>query len=172
MTLYLQADQISAAVRKLYAKNGYVVLSQVRNGTGYARPDRTADMLVVSTWPSRGLHAEGIEIKSSRSDLMRELSKPEKADEIARYCQHWWLAVPEGLITADMIVPETWGVITVNEKLNAKHSRPVGAAVKLIAELRGRPVDQIAAAKQALSAGISAIDAALRVMDAPLSRTA
>lgn len=118
--LFLTADQIDKAVRGMYAKNGYVVLSQVRNGTGYARPARTADMLVVSTWPSRGMFAEGIEIKRDRGDLRRELADPAKADDIAKYCQSWWIAVPDGLITADMLIPDTWGVITVDDKLKAR----------------------------------------------------
>lgn len=118
--LYLTADQIDKAVRAMYSKNGYVVLSQVRNGTGYARAPRTADMLVISTWPSRGMLAEGIEIKRDRGDLRRELADPAKADDIAKYCQSWWIAVPEGLITEDMLIPDAWGIITVDDKLKAK----------------------------------------------------
>jgi hypothetical protein len=117
--MYLKAGQIYAAVRALYAKNGYTVLSEVRNGTGFSKAVRTADMLAISTWPSRGLYCEGFEIKSSRSDLARELATPEKADEIAKYCLYWWLAVPEGLVSEGMLVPPAWGVIEVNDKLKA-----------------------------------------------------
>jgi hypothetical protein len=246
--IFLKSNQIEQAVREMYRKNGCIVLSQVRNGTGFERRARTADMLVVSTWPSRGLYCEGIEIKSSRSDLMRELEKPQKADEIARYCRYWHVAVPEGL-TEGVRVPPLWGIISVNEKLKAKELRPakvlepqpmdallvcsilrnfaenfvplaevqpkiaeaaeearksaksssdyrrvelegiltnfkstsgidllerswnagqIGAAVKLIMNLRGKPVEEIARAQDALRTGLAAIDAALKFMDTPL----
>jgi hypothetical protein len=120
---YTRANEIEAAVRKFYEKNGNVVLSQVRNGTGYSRAVRTADMLIVSTWPSRGLFLEGVEIKVSRSDLQSELANPEKADEIAKYCKWWWLAVPDDLITPEMMIPETWGILTVDDKGKASIAR-------------------------------------------------
>lgn len=125
--IFLKADQIDAAVRELYSKNGLTVLSQVRNGTGYERRTvRTADMLMVSTWPSRGLYCEGVEIKVSRGDLQRELENPAKADDIAKFCTRWWLAVPEGL-TEGCMVPPTWGVIEVDGKLKAKVAKQAGA---------------------------------------------
>lgn len=85
------ASEIESAVRKLYEGNGYVVLRQVRNGTGYERKARTADILVASTWPSRGLHLEGVEVKVGRGDIRKELAAPEKAESIARFCKYWWL---------------------------------------------------------------------------------
>ena len=47
------------------------------------RQVRTADMMAISTWPSRGLYAVGIEIKVNSSDLAKELASPSKADDIA-----------------------------------------------------------------------------------------
>lgn len=109
--IYLNANQVVAAVRELYAKNGNVVLTEVRNGTGFSKRTRTADVVVASTWPSRGLYLDGFEVKVNRGDLRRELADPEKAEAIAQYCLHWYLAVPQGLIAEDMIVPENWGVV-------------------------------------------------------------
>jgi hypothetical protein len=103
----------------MFSGSGYVILSQVRNGTGFSKSPRTADMLAVSTWPSRGLHAEGIEIKVSRGDLQRELKQPEKADDIAKHCKYWWLAVPQDL-DAGALIPPAWGVISVDAKLKGK----------------------------------------------------
>jgi hypothetical protein len=120
---YTRAGDVEAAVRGLYEKNGYVVLSQVRNGTGFSKAVRTADMVIVSTWPSRGLFCEGVEVKVSRSDLQSELANPQKADEIAQYCKAWWLAVPDDLITPEMMIPESWGVISVSDKGKAKVTR-------------------------------------------------
>jgi hypothetical protein len=76
-------------------------------------------MLAISTWPSRGLYVAGIEIKVNKYDLQKELATPEKADEIARYCRLWYVAIPEGL-DDNLIIPDAWGIITVNAKLKAK----------------------------------------------------
>ncbi len=111
--IHLRAEEVEVAVGDLYRKNGNIVLSQVRNGTGYARNVRTADMLAISTWPSRGLYAEGIEVKVSRSDLQRELENPAKADDIARFCKYWWLAAPKGLADT-LTIPDNWGLIEVD----------------------------------------------------------
>jgi hypothetical protein len=123
---YTTATQIDNAVRKYFAKQGCVVLSEVRNGTGFRRAPRTADVIVVSTWPSRGLYASGIEIKVSRADLQHELAAPEKADDIARYCRHWWLAVPDDLLTDALMVPELWGILEVTEVGKIRVKRPAG----------------------------------------------
>jgi hypothetical protein len=130
--IFLKTEQIETAIRKMFSDGGYVTLSQVRNGTGFSKSPRTADMLAVSTWPSRGLHVEGIEIKVSRGDLQRELKKPEKSDDIARYCKHWWLAIPQDL-DVGALIPSAWGVISVNEKLKAKVTRQASGlkAVKM-----------------------------------------
>lgn len=133
---YLTAPQVEGSVREYYAKNGYVCLSQVRNGTGFEkRQVRTADMLAISTWPSRGLFTEGVEIKVSSSDLARELASPAKAEEIAQYCTYWWIAGPEG-IADKQALPANWGLISVNEKLKAK----VSISAK---RLEPKPMDEL-----------------------------
>jgi hypothetical protein len=118
------AGEIEAAVRKLWLKNGNVVLSQVRNGTGYEKSARTADMMVFSVWPSRGIYCDGVEIKVSRSDLRSELAAPQKADDMAKYCRCWWLAVPDDLLTPEIMVPDVWGIVTVSDKGIASIARP------------------------------------------------
>lgn len=117
--IVLTEKQVVEAVRNLFGAQGMVILSQVRNGTGYARSVRTADILAISTWPSRGLYTEGFEVKTSRSDLIRELADPAKADDMAGYCSRWWIACSEGL-TEGVIIPDNWGVISVDGKLKAK----------------------------------------------------
>ena len=118
--LHLSEKQIATAIRKQWSRQGNVVLTGVRNGTGFDKKPRTADALSISTWPSRGLYAEGFEIKSSRSDLAREIANPAKADEIAQYCLLWWIATPTGLVNESIKLPESWGLVEVDEKLDAK----------------------------------------------------
>ena len=69
-----------------FPDGAFLRLPQVRNGTGFQRSTRTADALIVSCWPSRGLWFAGVEIKVSLSDWKRELCKPEKSASIQKWC--------------------------------------------------------------------------------------
>lgn len=103
------------ALRDHFNPREYVVLPQVRNRAGFDAT-RTADALVMSTWPSRGLSLYGIEIKVSRGDWLREQKKPDKSDEVAAYCDHWVLAVGDDSIVKDGEVPTAWGLLVPGKK--------------------------------------------------------
>jgi len=109
-----EAD-VLLALRDHFDPKEYVVLPQVRNGAGFSST-RTADALVMSTWPSRGLNLYGVEIKVSRGDWLRERNKPEKADEIAAYCDYWMLAVGCESVIKESEVPEPWGLLVPGKK--------------------------------------------------------
>lgn len=94
--------------------SGYAVVSQVRNGTGFTRSPRTADALMFSLWPSRGITITGIEYKRTRSDFQREIKDGLKAEDIAAYCHHWAILAPVDLINPSEL-PPLWGLYTVNQ---------------------------------------------------------
>jgi len=102
---------VSAVLQKKFGKPEYAFLRQVRNATGFQQRTRTADALAMGLWPSRGMHLHGFEIKVSRSDWAHELKQPDKAEEIARYCHFWWLAVPDAAIVKDGELPHQWGLL-------------------------------------------------------------
>lgn len=104
------AGAVFRLLHDLWPKNGYAILGEVGNSTG-SRTRRHADAVVMSLWPSRGLDVYGVEIKVSRSDWLSELANPEKADEIARYCDGWYVAVARREIVGDTELPKTWGLI-------------------------------------------------------------
>lgn len=97
----------------MFPAPAWVVLRQVANATG-ANSCRFADAIAVSCWPSRGLYAVGIEIKVSLADLKRELGDHRKSSPIQRFCKHWYIVIPESLHDGSFLLPETWGLITVN----------------------------------------------------------
>jgi len=107
---YATEGDVLLALRDHFTPGEYVVLPQVRNGAGFSA-NRTADALVMSVWPSRGLHLHGIEIKVSRADWWKEKQNPKKADDIAKYCDYWWLAVGDENIVKDGELPPTWGLL-------------------------------------------------------------
>ena len=113
----------------------YACLFEVRNGTGFNRAPRTADALVMSLWPSRGLELWGIEIKNDRYDWVREKANPEKAEAIAQYCDRWWLAVGDKDIVKPGELPPTWGLMA-----------PKAGKLQVVKEadkLEAKPIDRL-----------------------------
>lgn len=112
-------------LRLKYPKDSYAFLPQVRNATGYQRQVRTADAIVMSLWPSRGLDLMGFEIKVSRSDWLKELENPQKAEEIQQYCDRWYIVAPSKVVKINEL-PKTWGLIVPHGNgLNAKVPAPL-----------------------------------------------
>jgi hypothetical protein len=103
-------DQVYTALRVRYAAPAYAFFAEVGNATGLGK-SRSADALVMSLWPSRGLHLTGIEVKASRSDWVKERDDPAKAEAICRYCDFWYVvAGKRGIIQAGEL-PPTWGLM-------------------------------------------------------------
>lgn len=112
----ITSSDICAALRERYKQPEWCLFFEVANGTG-GNAKRHADALAMNMYPSRGLAILGFEIKVSRSDLKRELDNPNKAEEVAQYCNEWWLAVPKGLIKPDDNIPIPWGIIECDNGL-------------------------------------------------------
>lgn len=104
---------VAAVLQKKWGKPECAFLRQVRNATGFNATTRTADALSIGLWPSRGMHLNGFEIKVSRADWLKELKQPEKAEEIARYCHFWWIAIPDRAMVKEGELPAQWGVVEV-----------------------------------------------------------
>lgn len=112
----MTADDLFNNLSLKFPPREYAVLSQVRNCTGFSGQIRTADALIMSLWPSRGLELAGVEIKIDRRDWIREKDDPEKADAIGKYCDRWWIVTPPDIVKPDE-VPSAWGhMIWVEEK--------------------------------------------------------
>lgn len=114
-------SDIYEAIAAAHCPPEWACFRDVANATGWAGA-RRADAVAMNLYPSRGLEVRGFEIKTDRGDLRRELSDPDKAELIAKYCNTWWLAVPKGLCDKDD-VPLSWGIMEVGEKgLRTKRS--------------------------------------------------
>lgn len=105
--------EILQVLKRRYPSDAYAVIPQVRNTTGFARRVRTADAIAVSLWPSRGIGLEGFEFKDSRTDWLKELKQPEKAEEISRFCGKWWIVTSsKGIVRGDEL-PAAWGLLEI-----------------------------------------------------------
>lgn len=119
-------------LKKRFPKDAYAVLPQVPAETGGGC--RIADALVMSLWRSRGLTLTGIEIKLARSDWLRELKDPSKADPICAYCDHWYIVTNGPEVARIEELPDTWGLIVCSDS----DSKIVKKASKLDAKPMSR----------------------------------
>lgn len=133
----LSEAAIMVLLKERFAAPEFAFLPHVRNGTGYVRrTTRTADALAMGLWPSRGLDLHGFEIKSDRRDWLREKENPEKAEEIARFCDRWWVVTgAEGVVQPELdLFPATWGLLVASDgKLRV---------VREAAKLEAKPLDR------------------------------
>lgn len=97
-----------AALRKMFPADQYALFYEVRNSTGFAA-NRSADAMAFGLWPSRGMPVIGFEFKASRSDWLREMKDPAKAESIMRFCDHWYLLTTQPDIVKPGELPTTWG---------------------------------------------------------------
>ena len=97
-------------LRRFYPENQYALLSEVRNDAGF-NASNAADYIAIGLWPSRGLDIIGIELKMFRSDWLRELKKPEKAEPIFKYCDYFFLLCGDENIARKEEIPENWGYL-------------------------------------------------------------
>lgn len=111
---YMTSGQVKTLLRQRFGAPEWACFFEVGDATG-ARAGRWADALAMNLWPSRGLALHGFEIKVSRSDWQSELRKPEKSAAIQRFCDHWWIVTPAGLVR-DGELPPTWGLYEVTAR--------------------------------------------------------
>lgn len=110
--------KLAALVRDRYAYRDFVVIEQVRSGLG--QRVRIADVLAMGIWKSRDLSVHGLEIKTNRADWLGELEKPEKAEEIAQFCDYWWIVVEDPTVVRAEELPTNWGLyVAGNKKIEA-----------------------------------------------------
>lgn len=122
------------------AGNGeaYAFMTGVRSAAGFdAR--RTLDAIAMSLWPSRGLLLDGFEVKCSRSDWLREMREPAKAEEFTCKIDRMWLVVADGSIVADGELPPGWGLLVAEGKRLVQR-----AAAQMLrpGPARGRPLPE------------------------------
>lgn len=126
--------EVLALLRTRYGQrsgNGpkWALIPHVRNGAGWGGSTgygglRTCDAIAVGLWSSTGLGLHGHEIKVSRSDWLRELKDPDKADAFRCYCDRWWVVAPAGVVR-DGELPAGWGLLeVVGGKLRRKVEAP------------------------------------------------
>ena len=101
---------IKEALNKKYEFPEWIFLTEVPNATG-ALSQRQIDGFAYNLYPSKKYQKIAFEIKTLKSDLQHELKNGSKSNAIAKYCDLFYLVVPKGLITEDIEIPVSWGIM-------------------------------------------------------------
>ena len=115
-------------LRSRYSSNEYCFLQEIRDAAGHYA-SRSADAIAMNFWPSRGLPIHGFEIKSIRSDWIKEIKSPEKAESLYKFCDYWWLVCAGPGIAKTEEIPDSWGFMEVSE--SGKRLKIIKEAPKL-----------------------------------------
>jgi len=121
--------ELFEALRPLYPAREYALLPQCAAATG-VNASRHADALAVGLWPSRGLYLSGFEIKTYRNDWLREKKNPEKAEDLHRFCNYWWIVTAAAGIVNEFELPNNWGLLAWNEQKKKLETRKPAAFVE------------------------------------------
>ena len=106
----VNADAMRMLLRRKFPADQYAMLYGVRDAAGH-QANRSADVIMVGLWPSRGCLIEGMELKISRGDWLRELKRPEKAEAFVPYCDRWWVIAADSDVVRTEELPKTWGLM-------------------------------------------------------------
>lgn len=127
-------NTLIGAMKLRYDSGSWALMFNVGDGTGSAQSG-WADAIAMSLWPSRGLHLHGFEFKASRTDWLKELKRPDKADKFWRFCDYWWLVVTDRAIVKEGELPDTWGLLALDNKATLR-------IVKQAAKLTPQSIDE------------------------------
>lgn len=107
-----EKKSVYSILRGKYPVEECVLMQEVSDATGSGR-SRSLDFMVVNLWQSRGLHITGIELKSHRSDWLREIKNPKKQENHFKYCDYFYLLTENDTVAKLDEIPETWGWMNI-----------------------------------------------------------
>lgn len=145
----ITASHIRAGLKKYFPHPEFGIVFEVAQATGF-NAHRHLDAMAMDTWPSRGLTLYGIEIKVDLYDWRREKANPAKAEQLARFCDRFYIAAPAGLIPIAEL-PEAWGLLEYNAKTGMTRVReaakteavaPTKQFLAAVFRASGRPIDK------------------------------
>ncbi|WP_282798073.1 hypothetical protein [Streptomyces sp. CC224B] len=99
---------------------GAVFLTEV---TAPGGSTRRADAVHIGTWASRGSgEIDVCEIKTQRSDWLREKRDPGKAEAWWLHCTRFWLVVPNTSVARPEELPRGWGMLVPKRRGRRFHT--------------------------------------------------
>lgn len=139
----VSADRMLAMLRAHY-------LPEYRNPAGIFAPEigapdgrRRADLIWLQTSGGRR-ELVGHEIKVTRADLKHELDHPDKCVSWKKYCDRWWLVVPDLSVIDGFTLPADWGVLLPPSGRRTRAMTVLRAAPKLTPPTQDPALRQLA----------------------------
>ena len=105
----VDARALQDLLQRRYPAPQWLVLFEIRNDPRLAT--RRADAIAVSTDSRAGIEIHGFEIKTSRTDWLRETRMPQKARDFSDYCDRWWLVGTSHKLVREGELPGGWGFL-------------------------------------------------------------
>ena len=168
-----EAADLRRAIDKTFAPPAWATFFEVADATG-TNSNRFADAIVVSLWPSRGLEIIGMEIKARRTDWLRELRNPTKAEAIAAYCDRWYIVAGEGVVESGEL-PPAWGLMKIArtklktiQQAEKTEAKPLdrGFFVSLCRATKARAEDEVNAIhRRGVQSGIASSQAQIDILE-------
>jgi hypothetical protein len=110
----LDAGDIRKALEHYHLGPEWILLFELRIGTGYNDPIGYMDAFALNTYPSKGIVRVCYEIKVSRSDYLVEIKKPKKRRYGLLYSNEFYFIAPKGMLKSEEI-PIECGLREVRE---------------------------------------------------------
>ena len=115
-------SRVIERLRKKYKEEFFI--EEFRNApSGFTH---RIDGVAITLHPSRGKFIECFEVKALRSDWLKELRTPSKADTIAQHCHKIWLVTTDETVARLQEIPDTWGwMVLKGNRFEVKKVAPV-----------------------------------------------
>lgn len=105
-------EVLDAIATRYHPPGSWLFLRELRLGTGHGKDsEQRVDAWAMHLWPSRQNRRVAYEVKTSRSDLLRELRTPRKRTRALLRSNEFYFVVSEGLLTLEEL-PAECGLIT------------------------------------------------------------
>lgn len=100
----IDSDRIIKSLKASFSHPKYLSLSEARIGTGFGKEnEQRIDFWAMSSYPSENFLKYSFEVKTSRSDFLREIKNPDKRKWAMRYSNHYIFAAPANMLKPDEI---------------------------------------------------------------------
>lgn len=140
---------LTEALRRHFRRNSSAILLQVpfvSAGMDGKSHLRRADAIVVSCWSSRLREIHGFEMKGDRASWLQDLSNPQKAQDVAAYCDKWSiLSIPGAVQLSEL--PPGWGLAEVENtmlvwKKHPSDNKPLELSRDILFSIIGAMLEQ------------------------------
>lgn len=108
----MNTHQIRVLLKNRFCAPEWIFMEEVAPRTGGGTT--YADGVAFNLWNNRGHAIYGFEIKVTRSDWLKELKQPHKAESVFDYCDKWFLVAPSSILKEGEL-PLNWGFIEAKE---------------------------------------------------------